>query len=226
MAFWLPIFETMSFHFLVLFSSVFGTLVTSCKSTDIRHEHNSINTIEMNQENLKTAVFGAGCFWCVEAVFEELIGVHSVISGYSGGHVKNPAYREVCTGRTGHAEVIKILYDPEVISFKELLEVFWQTHDPTTLNRQGADVGTQYRSAIFYVDDEQRQLAEEYKKKLDASGAWSNPIVTEISSLKNFYDAEEDHQDYYQNNSDQPYCAAVIRPKMEKFRKAFQDKLK
>jgi len=198
----------------------------ACGMNEAKQEVGTTNYHKMSQEEMKTAVFGAGCFWCVEAVFEELKGVHSVISGYSGGHVKNPAYREVCNGTTGHAEVTKILYDPKVISFEELLEVFWQTHDPTTLNRQGADVGTQYRSAIFYADDEQRELAEKYKKRLDESGAWDNPIVTEISPLENFYEAEENHQDYYSQNSNQPYCAAVIRPKLEKFRKAFQDKLK
>ncbi len=180
----------------------------------------------MNDKNMKTAVFGAGCFWCIEAVFKELNGVQSVVAGYSGGHVKNPAYREVCNGTTGHAEVARIAYDPEVISFKKLLEVFWQTHDPTTLNRQGADVGTQYRSVIFYEDKEQEKLAKEYKKKLDTSGAWSQPIVTEISPLENFYEAEQNHQNYYKNNPDQAYCAAVIRPKIEKFRKVFSGELK
>lgn len=180
----------------------------------------------MNQNEMETAVFGAGCFWCVEAVFEELKGVESVVAGYSGGHIKNPAYREVCSGRTGHAEVTKITFDPEVISFEELLEVFWQTHDPTTLNRQGADVGTQYRSAVFYTDEEQRKTAEEIKRRLDESGAWDNPIVTEISPLETFYEAEEDHQDYYRNNPEQGYCRAVIRPKLEKFREAFGDKTK
>lgn len=181
------------------------------------------NQIEPGKE---TAVFGAGCFWCVEAIFEELRGVESVIAGYTGGHIKNPSYREVCTGRTGHAEVAKIIYDPEVISFTALLEVFWRTHDPTTLNRQGADVGTQYRSSVFYVDDQQKALAEKYKSKLDASGAFDNPIVTEISPLGPFFVAEDDHQDYYRNNPEQVYCRAVIQPKLDKFRKAFSDKLK
>lgn len=180
----------------------------------------------MNQNDMETAVFGAGCFWCVEAVFEELKGVESVVAGYTGGHVKRPAYREVCSGRTGHAEVTKITYDPEVISFEELLEVFWQTHDPTTLNRQGADEGTQYRSAVFYTNEDQQKTAEKIKQRLDESGAWDNPIVTEISPLEDFYEAEEDHQDYYRNNPEQGYCQAVIRPKLEKFRKAFGDKLK
>lgn len=173
-----------------------------------------------------TATFGAGCFWCVEAVFAELKGVQSVTSGYSGGDVRNPSYREVCTGRTGHAEVVQIVYDPDTISFSELLEVFWQTHDPTTLNRQGADAGTQYRSAIFYHTEKQRELAEAYKQKLDASGAFPDPIVTEISPFRNFYPAEDYHQNYFSQNGEQPYCRMVIRPKMDKFRKVFADKLK
>lgn len=200
---------------------------SSCgNSTGQSIKTQSQNSMENNQDNIETAVFGAGCFWCVEAVFEELQGVESVVAGYTGGHVKRPSYREVCTGRTGHAEVAKITYDPDVISFSELLEVFWQTHDPTTLNRQGADVGTQYRSAIYYISDEQKQIAEETKNRLNESGAWEDPIVTEISPLGEFFEAEQDHQDYYRNNPDQAYCRAVIRPKMEKFRKAFPDKLK
>lgn len=175
--------------------------------------------------NLQEATFGAGCFWCVEAVFQDLKGVHSVVSGYSGGHIKNPAYREVCEGRTGHAEVARITFDPEVISFKDLLEVFWMTHDPTTLNRQGADVGTQYRSAVFYHNEEQKEIAEKYKIELDKSGAFDNPIVTEISELINFYEAEDYHQNYFNNNSEQPYCSIVIKPKVAKFKKAFSDKL-
>ncbi len=175
---------------------------------------------------METATFGAGCFWCVEAVFLNLKGVESVISGYSGGHIKNPAYREVCNGNTGHAEVAQITYDPEVISFTELLEVFWQTHDPTTLNRQGNDVGTQYRSAIFYHNEEQKKLAEKFKKELDASDAFDAPIVTEISPLINFYEAEDYHQNYFNNNPSQPYCAMLIRPKVDKFKKVFKDKLK
>lgn len=147
-------------------------------------------------------------------------------SGYTGGHVPNPSYEEVCTGVTGHAEVARILFRPDVISFEELLEVFWQTHDPTTLNRQGADVGTQYRSAIFYHNEEQRRLAEAYKTKLNESGAFNDPVITEISPLNAFYEAENYHQDYYLNNSDQPYCRLVIGPKMEKFKKVFKDKLK
>lgn len=175
---------------------------------------------------LATATFGNGCFWCTEAVFRELEGVHSVVSGYSGGKSRNPTYKEVSTGMTGHAEAVQIEYDPEQIGFDELLEVFWKTHDPTTLNQQGPDVGTQYRSAVFYHNDEQRRLAEEYKQKLDESGAFSNPIVTEITKFDAFYPAEDYHQDYFALNGAQPYCRYVIQPKLEKFRKVFADKLK
>lgn len=175
---------------------------------------------------LDTATFAAGCFWCVEAVFQDLKGVQSVVSGYSGGTVPNPTYNEVCTGTTGHAEACQIVYDPAVISYPELLEVFWKTHDPTTLDQQGNDVGTQYRSAIFYHNDEQRKLAEHYKKELDSSGAFDAPVVTEIAPFTNFYKAEAYHQNYYNDNGGQPYCMFVIRPKVEKFKKVFRDKLK
>ncbi|MEX2169917.1 MAG: peptide-methionine (S)-S-oxide reductase MsrA [Pirellulales bacterium] len=172
------------------------------------------------------ATFGSGCFWCTEAVFRQLDGVHKVQSGYSGGQVKNPDYKLISTGTTGHAEVIQITFDPEVIAYAEVLEVFWKTHDPTTLNRQGADVGTQYRSVVFYHNDEQRELAEAYKKKLDAAGAFERPIVTEISPLAEFYPAEDYHQDYFALNGQQPYCQMVIRPKVDKVREVFRDKLK
>lgn len=171
-------------------------------------------------------VVGGGCFWCVEAVFERLKGVHSVENGYAGGPKPNPTYREVTTGTTGHAEVVKIVYDPNVVSRDDLLRVFFTTHDPTTLNRQGADVGTQYRSAIFCHSEEQRRIAEEYKRRLDASGAFPAPIVTEIAPASSFYKAEDYHQDYYAQNGSQGYCQMVIRPKLEKFRKVFADKLK
>ncbi|MBA3970776.1 MAG: peptide-methionine (S)-S-oxide reductase MsrA [Bacteroidetes bacterium] len=176
--------------------------------------------------NLDTATFGSGCFWCTEAFFQELKGVHSVSSGYSGGKVKNPTYTDVCSGKTGHAEGCQIVYDPAVISYVELLEVFWGTHDPTTLNRQGHDEGTQYRSAIFYHNSEQKKIAEKYKKELTASGAFNNPIVTEIAAYTSFYVAENYHQDYYALNGREPYCQAVIQPKMEKFKKVFKTKLK
>ena len=172
------------------------------------------------------ATFGAGCFWCTEAVFQQIKGVQAVISGYSGGSVKNPTYHQVCTGATGHAEAIQVTYDPKVVSYEELLEVFWQSHDPTTRNRQGNDVGTQYRSVIFYHDDTQRKLAEAYKHKLDASGAFAAPIVTEIAPYAEFYRAENYHQNYFADNAGQPYCRVIIKPKVDKVRKAFAGKLK
>ncbi len=173
-----------------------------------------------------TATFGTGCFWCTEAVFQELKGVQKVTSGYSGGHVKNPTYEQVCAKNTGHAEVVQIVFDPQTISFDELLEVFWQVHDPTTLNKQGADEGPQYRSAIFYHSQEQKEKAEHYKKELNASGAFSKSIVTEISAFKNFYSAEGYHQNFYTNNPNYGYCSYVIKPKLDKFRKVFADKLR
>jgi peptide-methionine (S)-S-oxide reductase len=179
-----------------------------------------------NQDHLEAATFGSGCFWCTEAFFESLKGVKSVVSGYSGGFVKNPAYKEVCSGRTGHAEVTRITFDPAVISYAELLEVFWATHDPTTLNRQGNDSGTQYRSVIFYHNAEQERIALASREAAKESGTWPNPIVTEISPLVNWYPAEDYHQDYFANNPEQPYCAFLIRPKMDKFKKAFAEKLK
>jgi len=181
---------------------------------------------ESTPTGLTLATFGSGCFWCTEAVFQNLEGVEKVESGYSGGRVKNPTYKEVCSGLTGHAEVIQVSYNPQKISFDELLEVFWMTHDPTTLNRQGADVGTQYRSVIYYHTDEQKKLAESYKNKLDAEGVFDNPIVTEISPFTEFYKAEDYHQNYFNLNGDAPYCSYVIQPKVEKFKKVFKDKLK
>lgn len=175
---------------------------------------------------LVQATFGGGCFWCTEAVYQELKGVYKVTSGYSGGQKPNPTYKEICTGLTGHAEVIQIDFDPQQITFDELLEVFWQTHDPTTLNRQGADVGTQYRSVVFYHDDQQKQVAEQYKAKLNDAGAFSNPIVTEISPIEKFYPAEDYHQNYFAQNGRQPYCQAVVAPKVDKVRKVFAEKLK
>jgi peptide-methionine (S)-S-oxide reductase len=180
----------------------------------------------MTIQKTDTATFGAGCFWCVEAIFQQVNGVISVQSGFSGGHVKNPSYREVCDGNTGHAEVCQIVYDPSVVSFLELLQIYWKTHDPTTLNRQGADVGTQYRSAIFYHTPEQQKEAEETKADLNAAGIWKDPVITEIVPYTVFYKAEDYHQDYYFQNTSQPYCTAVITPKVEKFKKVFADKLK
>lgn len=172
-----------------------------------------------------TATFGAGCFWCVEAVFQQLKGVVKVVSGYSGGDVDDPTYEQVCTGNTGHAEVCQITFNRNEISYTELLEAFWKSHDPTTLNRQGEDVGTQYRSVIFYHNEEQKQLAEKYKSELNASGVFDKPIVTEISPFKKFYPAEDYHQNYYAENSNKPYCLLVIRPKLEKFREVFKSHL-
>lgn len=172
------------------------------------------------------ATFGSGCFWCTEAVFLAVKGVSKVESGYSGGTVKNPSYRDVCTGETGHAEVTRITFDPAVVSYSDLLEIFWNTHDPTTLNRQGADEGTQYRSVVFYHDENQKKTAEAYKVQLEASKVFSNRIVTEISPLTNYYPAEDYHQNYYALNPNAGYCQVVIRPKVEKFRKQFAKKLK
>jgi peptide-methionine (S)-S-oxide reductase len=172
------------------------------------------------------ATFGGGCFWCTEAVFRELQGVLSVTSGYAGGTTTDPTYEEVCSGATGHAEVIQVRYDPSQVDYASILEVFFGTHDPTTLNRQGADTGTQYRSVIFAHDAEQKRVAEEVRKALDASGAYADPIVTEIVPASEFYAAEDYHQRYYESNPSQGYCRAVIRPKLEKFRKVFKDRLK
>jgi len=173
-----------------------------------------------------TATFGTGCFWCTEAVFQQLKGVQQVTSGYSGGKIKNPTYEQICGGDTGHAEVIQVVFDPKVISFKDLLEVFWKTHDPTTLNQQGADYGTQYRSAIFYHDAEQKKLAEEYKEKLNQASVYPRPIVTEVTAFDVFYPAEKYHQNYYNDNSNAGYCRNVIQPKLAKFKEVFKDKLK
>jgi peptide-methionine (S)-S-oxide reductase len=175
---------------------------------------------------LQVATFGSGCFWCTEAIFQKLKGVEKVESGYSGGKVKNPTYKEVCSGLTGHAEVVQITYNPKEVSYDELLEVFWKTHDPTTLNKQGADEGTQYRSVIYYHNDEQKSLAESYKRKLNEAGAFDGPIVTEITPFSAFYKAEDYHQNYFNLNGSAPYCSYVIQPKVEKFKKVFKDKLK
>lgn len=199
-------------------------LVSGCKSNTPKT--NSNMDITPNGIKTDTATLAAGCFWCVEAVFQELKGVLSVTSGYTGGKIKNPTYREVCSGLTGHAEACQIIFDPAVITYDELLEAFWSSHDPTTLNRQGADQGTQYRSAIFYHNEDQKKLAESYKAKLNAENAFDKPIVTEISPASVFYKAEDYHQNYYNENGDAPYCTFVIAPKLEKFRKVFKDKIK
>ncbi|GAB2608119.1 peptide-methionine (S)-S-oxide reductase MsrA [Emticicia sediminis] len=191
---------------------------------------------KMNQENVKeentslstnkVATLAAGCFWCVEAVFQKLKGVEKVESGYMGGTLKNPTYKDVCTGQTGHAEVCQITYNPNIISFEELLEVFWKTHDPTTLNRQGGDIGTQYRSAVFYHDATQKQIAENIKNDLSQSGAYDAPIVTTFEPASIFYKAENYHQDYFNLNGSNPYCQMVVKPKVEKFKKVFSDRIK
>jgi peptide-methionine (S)-S-oxide reductase len=177
-------------------------------------------------KDLQIATLAGGCFWCLEAVFDELRGVASVESGYSGGHMANPSYRQVCTGATGHAESIQITFDPQVISYRDLLRVFFSIHDPTTLNRQGADVGTQYRSAIFYHGREQKAIAEKVVQELEAQHLWDDPIVTELTPFEAFYQAEDYHQEYFINNPNQPYCRVVVAPKVAKFRKHFLDKLK
>jgi len=209
-----------------LLSAIF--LMASCgqaKNNSNQQTMNNETKLE-NTTNVDTATFGAGCFWCVEAVFQRLNGVLSVKSGYSGGFVKNPSYKEVCEGTTGHAEAVQITYDKTKLSFDELLEVFWKTHDPTTLNRQGNDFGTQYRSVIFYHNDEQKRLAEKYKEEINKSGAYPNPIVTEITAFTNFYPAEDYHQNYFNQNASEPYCKYVIQPKVEKFEKIFKNKAK
>lgn len=181
--------------------------------------------MESNQ-NLEIATLGAGCFWCVEAVFDDLKGVEDVVSGYSGGEIKNPTYRDVCSGSTGHAEVIQIKFNPQEISFRDILRVFFTVHDPTTLNRQGGDVGTQYRSAIFYHSPEQKQIAHEVIEEITSERLYDNPIVTEVTEFAEFYPAEDYHQEYFANNPTQPYCAAVVAPKVRKFRDKFADRLK
>lgn len=181
----------------------------------------------MSKDNLETAVLAGGCFWCTEAVFQQLKGVDHVESGYAGGHVAHPTYEQVCTGATGHAEVIKIWYDPQVINFGGLLEVFFKTHDPTSLNRQGNDVGTQYRSAIFYRNEREKEISARIIEELDKSGYYSDKIVTTLEPLEAYYPAENYHQDYFRLKGDQnPYCQVVIRPKLEKFEKVFKDKIK
>src|SRR5687767_4006430 len=208
---------------------LFFTGLWSCTSENKYNAMSTSLTSPLNavSENIDTATFGTGCFWCTEAIFEQLNGVVKVTSGYSGGKVENPTYKEVCTGETGHAECVQILYEPDKISYDELLEVFWQVHDPTTLNRQGADEGTQYRSAISYHTAAQKEKAEKYKADLNNSGAFPKPIVTEVSPLDKFYPAENYHQEYYANNKNtNPYCAVVIRPKLEKFQKVFGKKIR
>jgi peptide-methionine (S)-S-oxide reductase len=210
-----------TFTILLIMSPFIG-----CNESKSEAKQEVKNIMNVNNSNLKIATFGSGCFWCTEAIFERVNGVSSVVSGYSGGSVKNPTYKEVCDGTTGHAECTQITFDTAVVTYDELLEIFWKTHDPTTLNKQGNDVGTQYRSVIFYHSDEQKQKAEFYKNKLTEEKIWDKPIVTEITKFEKFYSAEDYHQEYYENNPNQGYCAYVITPKVEKFEKIFKDKLK
>jgi peptide-methionine (S)-S-oxide reductase len=205
-------------------SAVFA--IASCGESNSQQQIHMTESIIPAGTKTDTATFGTGCFWCTEAVFQQVEGVLKVTSGYSGGSVPKPTYEEVCSGSTGHAECLQIVYDPAKISFDDLLAIFWQVHDPTTLNRQGNDVGTQYRSVIFYHDAEQKAKAEKYKAELDKSGSWDKPVVTEITPYTHFYAAENYHQNYYNTHGSQPYCYFVIKPKLEKFEKVFKSKLK
>jgi peptide-methionine (S)-S-oxide reductase len=220
----------MKTSFKVLAAAATVILVTiACTQTQIETKKTNPTMPEINTSDrtkYDTATFGAGCFWCVEAQFQMLNGVISVASGYSGGAVKNPSYKEVCNGTTGHAEVCQIVFDPSIITYDEMLAAFWQTHDPTQLNRQGNDIGTQYRSVIYYHNDAQKQLAEKYKADLNKEGAYDKPVVTEISAFSVFYKAEDYHQNYFNENGEQPYCQFVVQPKVEKFKKVFKNKLK
>jgi len=210
-------------YFGILLAFAIFSYSTACNSSN---KKTTMNSEKISETKIDTAIFGAGCFWCVEAVFQQIKGVEKVESGYTGGTVKNPSYKEVCTGQTGHAEVCRILYNPDEVTFEELLEVFWGSHDPTTLNRQGNDAGTQYRSAIFYTNENQKVIAEQWKLKLNEEKAFENPVVTEIVPEKDFYAAEDYHQNYFNENGEQPYCALIIKPKVDKVKKVFAAKLK
>jgi peptide-methionine (S)-S-oxide reductase len=213
-------------------SFVLGILMISnlsCAQSSNKKENKMENlpkTVIQVPDGLEVATLGGGCFWCTEAIYQDLKGVEKVRSGYSGGYIIEPTYKQVTSGTSGHAEVIQFWFDPKLITFEEVLEIFWSTHDPTTLNRQGADVGPQYRSVVFYHSESQKEIAEFYKSKLDESGAFNKSIVTEITPFSNFYVAEDYHQNYFNDNGMQPYCQFVIRPKLEKFRKVFAEKLK
>lgn len=204
----------------------FTVILSACAQTEKKQEKQTDKTQITTSMQTETITLGNGCFWCTEAIFQQVKGVTKVTSGYSGGHVVNPTYEQVCEKNTGHAEVLQVVFDSTQISVDEILEIFWQTHDPTTLNRQGNDVGPQYRSVVFYHNENQKARAEFFKKQLDASGAFPGKIVTAIEPFQNFYAAENYHQDYYNRNGNQPYCYFVIRPKLEKFEKAFKDKIK
>ena len=205
------------FKLVLLFACLKGTIFSTL---------NNLNMAQQTAAVTDTATFGTGCFWCTEAIFQQVEGVITVRSGYSGGFVEKPTYEQISTGTTGHAECLNIIYNPSKISFDELLEIFWQTHDPTTLNRQGNDVGTQYRSVIFYHTEKQKSTAEKYKQELDKSRAFERPIVTTLEPFVKFYTAEDYHQNYYNRNGNAPYCQYVVRPKLEKFKKVFSHKLK
>jgi peptide-methionine (S)-S-oxide reductase len=209
-----------------LAATFIAAIFLGCSQAQTTNETKKMDPITVNNAGLDTATLGAGCFWCVEAVYQNVEGVEKVVSGYSGGTVKNPSYKEVCLGITGHAEVCNVIFDPKKVTFEEILEVFWGTHDPTTLNRQGNDIGTQYRSVIFYHNQEQKDVAEKYKAQLNVSGNFTNPVITEISAFSNFYTAEDYHQNYFNQNGEESYCQFVVRPKVEKFKKAFSDKVK
>jgi len=212
---------------LIAFIGLIGVAL-ACNS----NKQNIVTEMEVDNKDTTTvnanakATFGGGCFWCVETLFAQLKGVDTVISGYAGGSVKNPSYKEICTGRTGHAEVIQISYDSSILSYTDLLEVFFNVHDPTTMNRQGNDVGTQYRSTVMYHDDKQKKLAETYIQQIDSSGVFESKVVTALEKLDTFYAAEDYHQNYYNQNGEAPYCQFVVRPKVEKFEKKYKDKLK
>jgi peptide-methionine (S)-S-oxide reductase len=208
----------------IFLSAFMLTFVTVLSTLYAQQPNNPTNT--MNSPDLEEATFGAGCFWCVEAIFEEVKGVKSVVAGYAGGEIKNPTYRQVSSGSTKHAEVTRLTFDPSVVSYEQLLEVLWHTHNPTTKNRQGADVGPQYRSVIFYHNEEQKKIAEKSLAKTDQSDLWEDPIVTEIEPISNYSKAENYHQNYYENNPNAGYCTVVIAPKLKKFRKEFSHMLK
>lgn len=218
-----------SIHIALSTLALFTGMAAGCGQGNIQDPdpmNREIHVPDPAPEGLEYAVLAGGCFWCTEAIYAEMIGVTHVESGYTGGHIRNPGYREVCTGRTGHAEGVRITFDPTAVSYSDLLEVFWRTHDPTTLNRQGADVGTQYRSAIFPQDAEQERIARASLAAAEEAGLWDDPIVTTIEPAAPFYVAEDYHQEYYANNPDQGYCVAVVGPKVKKFRALFADKLK
>jgi len=205
---------------------VLAISMNACAQPQKKESNKQKPQIKSSSMETETITFGSGCFWCTEAIFQQVKGVEKVVSGYSGGHIVNPTYEQVCEKNTGHAEVCQLTFDPSQVSVDELLEIFWQTHDPTTLNQQGNDVGPQYRSVVFYHNEMQKQRAEFFLNELSKSGAYEKPIVTTIEPYKNFYKAENYHQDYYKQNGSQPYCYFVIRPKVEKFEKAFKDKMK